>query len=69
MSTYFFDGLSNGELLTFKTGPPCIKRTTKDQDIRKTATNYSREIDAALTSKSEVEALFGLRTSRRICSS
>jgi len=20
----FFDGLSNGELLTFKTGPPCI---------------------------------------------
>jgi len=21
----FFDGLSNGELLTFKTGPPCIE--------------------------------------------
>jgi len=25
MLTYF-DGLSNGELLTFKTGPPCIER-------------------------------------------
>jgi len=24
MLTYFFDGLSNGKLLTFKTGPPCI---------------------------------------------
>jgi len=22
----FFDGLSNGELLKFKTGPPCIRK-------------------------------------------
>jgi len=25
----FFDGLSNGELLTFKTGPPCILELLK----------------------------------------
>jgi len=27
----FFDGLSIGELLTFKTGPPCIPQFEKNQ--------------------------------------
>jgi len=29
----FFDGLSNGELLTFKTGPPCIWHTSTNESL------------------------------------
>jgi len=37
----FFDGLSNGELLTFKTGPPCIVRWDfKNTTPKHCAPNY-----------------------------
>lgn len=33
MSTYFFDGLANGELMTLKTDPPCIMHQLATHDI------------------------------------